>query len=332
MSPSRCRPAAGNRARTRRAGCRGGGRLDFVARFRRFPSSCRTRWRGRRGVLGGVHGELARLTGPRSRRNPCRPRQADRGARMDADSVDLDRLAQPADDMLGDVGDDLARALAEREHHRELVRADAGTERLGGNGRHDRVADRAQHRVAGDVTIDVVDVLEAVEVDHQHCHLESVAARVLDHLVAGLVDRREHEQVGELVARGEHFHRASASTRRPRSERASCSGGRQQDQSDVEQQCGAGEAIGAAIGLDQRGDDVRHHPHADAGEHEDGDSGDRRGKQVFTLSLRRDFFPAQARCFSCTHVFVPFGPAPRRQSGTNGNSLTLDWSRTVIMR
>ena len=110
---------------------------------------------------------------------------------MNMDAANLDRVAQAADDMLGNVGHAFAAALAEGEDDGELVGADPGAERVRGNGVDDRIGDRPQDGISGNVAIDVVDVLEPIEVDDEHRHLLAVAARFADDAVADLVDRAE---------------------------------------------------------------------------------------------------------------------------------------------
>ena len=101
-----------------------------------------------------ARGSVVRVYGP-----PDAPVDLDRGA------VDAERPAecipQPADERAGPI----VAPRAHREHH-ELVAADAGD---GVRLAHDcleSAGERSQHGIPGTVTADVVDVLEAVEVDH----------------------------------------------------------------------------------------------------------------------------------------------------------------------
>ena len=68
------------------------------------------------------------------------------------------------------------------------IRAPSASER---NGVDDRVGDRPQDGISGNMPVDVVDVLEPVEIDDEHRHLLAVAARFGDDAVADLVDRAE---------------------------------------------------------------------------------------------------------------------------------------------
>ena len=111
-------------------------------------------WPSARARSSSPVGSVVGVYGP-----PDAPVDLDRGA------VDAERPAecipQPADERAGPI----VAPRAHREHH-ELVAADAGD---GVRLAHDcleSAGERSQHGVAGTVTADVVDVLEAVEVDH----------------------------------------------------------------------------------------------------------------------------------------------------------------------
>ena len=99
-----------------------------------------------RGAVVGVH------------RPADAPVDLDRGA-VDAERP-AERVPQPADERAGPI----VAARAHREHD-ELVAADAG-DRVGlADDCLEPAGERSQHGIAGTVAADVVDVLEAVEVD-----------------------------------------------------------------------------------------------------------------------------------------------------------------------
>ena len=82
----------------------------------------------------------------------------------------------------------------------ELVAADA---RHGVAGAHDRLEasrQRAQDRVAGAVTADVVDVLEAVEVDDDERERLVRPARTMERLLDAILEQHSVRQPGERIA------------------------------------------------------------------------------------------------------------------------------------
>ncbi len=115
------------------------------------------------------------------------------------------QVAETEADPLERAGGDLARDGVVRlgGDQRELVAAVAGGEVVGPRGRAQRVADAAQHLVADQVAVLVVDLLEAVQVDQDE--RQRSAGRALGPLdLAGeaVVHRSVVEAAGERVGAG----------------------------------------------------------------------------------------------------------------------------------
>jgi hypothetical protein len=84
------------------------------------------------------------------------------------DAGQIERLAEPVDDMVGDRVDPHRRVGIEQEGGGELVSAEPGGNGVLRQRLADHVGGGAEQIVAGEVAMDVVDRLEAVEIDDQH--------------------------------------------------------------------------------------------------------------------------------------------------------------------
>ena len=88
--------------------------------------------------------------------------------------VELDGLRHRLDDLLRDVRE-IGKARELRQHHDELVAADAADRVAGAQLLGEALRHFLQHRVARGVPRRIVDRLEAVEVDEHHRGLLAVA-------------------------------------------------------------------------------------------------------------------------------------------------------------
>ena len=105
------------------------------------------------------------------------------------------------DELLGDLAHGLLVDV--EQQHRELVAAEARGAIAGPQPQRQRVAERAQHLVAGEVAEHVVDLLEAVDV-HQHEHGALVVApAALELLSEVLLEAAAVPQPRQRVAVGE---------------------------------------------------------------------------------------------------------------------------------
>ena len=94
-------------------------------------------------------------------------RQADRGGEEDFAVVEGDRRAQRAPQRLGE-GDDARRLLLRQQDQRELVAAEPRQRVLRLEQAGEPARDGEQHGIADRDADRIVDLLEAVEIDHQH--------------------------------------------------------------------------------------------------------------------------------------------------------------------
>ncbi len=92
-------------------------------------------------------------------------------------------------------GGGLRRFGADRH---EFVATGARQEGVGGRGLH-AARDVEQHAVAGGMTVEVVDLLEAVEIDAKHGEFLAACGRPFERRGQTLVQRRAVRQIGERV-------------------------------------------------------------------------------------------------------------------------------------
>ena len=131
----------------------------------------------------GVHGVL------RAESEPDRD-----GHPADAGEVDgRETSLHPVGDALGVL------AAAILHHHRELLAAEPADDVLRPDDRAQRLGEEAEQLVADGVAVDVVDVLEVVDVEHQHGERHVRAARLLQRLQQPLVEDAVVEEAGERV-------------------------------------------------------------------------------------------------------------------------------------
>ena len=128
---------------------------------------------------------------------------ADRRADVDGDGVELERLGEQLDEPLGRVGDGLLIVLVEAEGNAEFVGAEAGAQALERRHLQHLVGGGAQQGVAGDMAVNLVDVLEPVEIEQDQGGALARRLGVGDHREGALADRGADEELGELVARRE---------------------------------------------------------------------------------------------------------------------------------
>ena len=120
---------------------------------------------------------------------------ADRGVDLDFALVPLDRTPHGRGDLFSKRGDRDFRH-ADRQQQREFVSAKPRDGRAMRGYLEQAICDRAQHGVAGGVAVDIVDRLEAVEIN-QH-HRESLGARRLER---GLQRFGKEASIGEARER-----------------------------------------------------------------------------------------------------------------------------------
>ncbi len=128
----------------------------------------------------------------------------DTGAGRDVDDLVAERRRVPAQ-RLHQLARDHRRLLDGHlgQQHRELVAAEA-RQHVGVPGAGpQRRGDALQHVVAGAVPERVVDILEVVEVEHDDCAAEGIAARSLDLPVELLLEAPPVEGAGEEVVVGQ---------------------------------------------------------------------------------------------------------------------------------
>ncbi len=113
----------------------------------------------------------------------------------------LPRLAQRVEEAAGDLHELLLIVHGLGEHG-ELVATEAGEDLGLAQRALDALGGLAQHPVAHLVTLGVVHLLEAVEVDEQHAHRRVVPGRPGARRGDQLVERRPVPQPGEVVVRG----------------------------------------------------------------------------------------------------------------------------------
>ena len=80
----------------------------------------------------------------------------------------LDRRGHGLDEPFGEPLHDLGGFRIVRQRTDELVAADAGEDAAFGQQAPDPFGNRGQHQIARRVAVDVVDMLETIEIDHQH--------------------------------------------------------------------------------------------------------------------------------------------------------------------
>ena len=114
-------------------------------------------------------------------------RDADGGAGGQRFLADLDRAVEQAAKLLSDQAR-LERVVDLAQHH-EFVAAEPRDEGVGRHLEFQLVGDGPQDLVADDVTMNVVDVLEVIEIDPEHRERCSVCARAVD----GLGEPRAHQ-------------------------------------------------------------------------------------------------------------------------------------------
>ena len=124
-------------------------------------------------------------------------RDPDAGLDLDGELLEL----EPLGDRLAHAGAGLDRRVGAADvgdQHRELVAAEAG-DGVAGAQVSSAARRRAQQQVAVVVAERVVDLLEAVEVDHQHGELRGLARGELDRLVHAVVEEHAVGQFGDVV-------------------------------------------------------------------------------------------------------------------------------------
>ena len=139
-----------------------------------------------RGELARVHGVL---------RPECEPDRD--GHPADAGEVDL---REPALHTLGDADGVLAAATV--HHDRELLAAEPADHVFRPHDRAQGLGEEPEQLVADGVAVDVVDVLEVVDVEHQHRERPVRAARLLQRLQQPLVEDAVVEEPRKRVGAG----------------------------------------------------------------------------------------------------------------------------------
>ncbi len=125
--------------------------------------------------------------------------RAERDADRHGDDADRGKLAlvQPFHEPLR--GADGVRRVAGAHDHAELLAAEPADDVLRPNGGAQRVGEMAEQLVADAVSVDVVDALEVVDVEHQHRDRRVRPARLLECVQQLLVEGAVIEEPGERV-------------------------------------------------------------------------------------------------------------------------------------
>ncbi len=110
---------------------------------------------------------------------------------------DLELAGECPEQAFGDRGSGV-RLLAAADDQHEFVAADAGEKSALGGGLQ-TAGDLAQERVTERVTIAVVGVLEAVEIERQHGELLARLLRLIERRLHGVVEGEPVRQVGQVV-------------------------------------------------------------------------------------------------------------------------------------
>ena len=109
--------------------------------------------------------------------NP-RASNSDAGSNDDRRSTDRNRLVQTFEDAMGDRSGliDISNIL---EQHRELVSADSRYDIGATRSVEEALRDHLQDAVAGTVPKRVIDRLEFIQIDVEHCHRRAIRAAAL---------------------------------------------------------------------------------------------------------------------------------------------------------
>ena len=118
------------------------------------------------------------------------------GLVLEHEAARLDLLAQP----VGERPRPLEVRL--RQHDGELLAAVAREHLVATDARLDDARELLQHEVAGEVAVDVVDLLEVVDVEHDERQVARVAARADDLLLERLEQVALHVRLRETIDDG----------------------------------------------------------------------------------------------------------------------------------
>ena len=126
-------------------------------------------------------------------------RDADARPRIDAHAIaEIDRLAQRLKKAHGEIRG-LVREADIPQDDREFVAAAAGRHALGADGLLQTGRNGGQKRVAGGVAVQIVDRLEAIEIDEHQRAQTTVVSQPCQRLVEGLAEQHAVGQAREPV-------------------------------------------------------------------------------------------------------------------------------------
>ncbi len=155
-------------------------------------------------LLGAIHGHVGVL---HERRRVGRIARVgrDADARRERGDVDVEpvRAGAGGDRRTDVLGHQTGRLrLGRRQHHHELVPADAPDHVAGPEARAQPGGDFLEQRIAHVVPVGIVHLLETVQIDEQHREPPVVAPRLRQRLAQALAEHRPVGQRGERIVRG----------------------------------------------------------------------------------------------------------------------------------
>ena len=136
-----------------------------------------------RGTIGGKH------------------HHADAGANEALSAIDLKRVGQQREDLLGHLGG-LRRVLQTSQQHHELIPAESRHRIAFPHASAQAVGNHTQKLVAASMSQRVIDTLESVKVQEQQRQLVAVSACMRQLLLQTLAQKRPVRQPGEIVVVG----------------------------------------------------------------------------------------------------------------------------------
>ena len=187
-------------------------------------------------------------------------------------------------------------------HAAELVPAKSGQQAFFGQDRADSLGNLAQHRVSGAVSVDIVDRLEVVEIDHQERDRIVTILAGGDQAVGLLVEAAAVEAAGQRIGFGQYARMFFCGTAfLDFDPQLAIAAPAENDQRDVEQQGVGQHRIGARDPFELGAHDLGQDGAAGAKEHDDGGRGDAERDEI-AIGLG---FAVDGLCFSSRQRLTP---------------------------
>ncbi len=197
-------------------------------------------------------------------------RDPDRDRGLQRQPVVFDRLRDGCEQAFGEAVDLFGQRRFERHHRGELVSSQPGQHAFGRQQRGDPVGGFLEQHIPCDMTVEVVDGLEVVEIEQHEGHFMAALMGYGEQLVGGGADAPPVEAAGQGIGQREHERLLFGTAALAHfAGQVAVAAPAEDDQRDVEDQRIGQHRVGRLGAAEPRLRDLRQHLSARADEHDD---------------------------------------------------------------